>query len=413
MALLRYGKRATVELECGAGPPFECGSPAGPPLADAPGAVAEALNDPLDYPPLAKATTPGDRVVVALEPGLPHAAEVVAAVVQTLVAAPVDPDGISILVSRAEATNGADDPRRLIPQPVRRRIGLATHDPGDRRQLAYLAAAESGEPILLGRALHEADLVLPVGCVQDESASGYFGIHGLLYPGFADERTLRRFRAPRPRGEQGGRGSGSARRRALAEEADHVAWLLGINFTIQLVPAAGDGLLEVLAGQSDAVARRARERYHAAWDRSVPEPTSLVVAAIPGGRRQQTWENVGRALEAALPAVEDGGAIAVCSELAEEPGPAVKGIGTPGSRREALKRINKDRPPDALPAAQLARALDRAQVYLLSLLEPDVVEDLDMIYVAAPEELVRLARRHPTCTLLADAPRAVVRCGHP
>jgi len=412
MALLRYGKRATVELECGAGPPFECGSPAGPPLADVPGAVAEALNNPLDYPPLAKATTPGDRVVLALEPGLPHTAEVVAAVVERLVDAPVDPDGITVLVTRADA-DGTDDPRFLIPQPLRRRIGLAVHDPGDRRQLAYLAAAESGEPILLGRVLHEADLVLPVGCVQGESASGYFGIHGLLYPGFADERTLHRFRALGSRGGQDRSGSANARRRALAEEADHVAWLLGVNFTIQLVPAAGDGVLEVLAGQSDAVARRARERYHAAWDRTVPEPTSLVVAAIAGGRRQQTWENVGRALEAALEVVEDGGAIAVCCELAEKPGPAVKRIGTPGSRRAALKRINKDRPPDALPAAQLARALDRGQVYLLSRLEPAVVEDLDMVYVAAPEELARLARRHRTCTLLSDAPRAVVRCGHP
>jgi len=410
MALLRYGKRATVEIECGAGSPFECGSRVGPPLADVPGAVAEALNNPLDYPPLAKATTPGDRVVVALEPGLPHAAEVVGAIVQTLVAAPVDPDGITVLVTRADA-DPADDPRRLIPQPLRRRIGLATHDPGDRRQLAYLAAAESGEPILLGRVLHEADLVLPVGCVQGESASGYFGIHGLLYPGFADERTLHRFRALGSRGGQGDSGSGNARKRALAEEADHVAWLLGISFTIQLVPAAGDGVLEVLAGQSEAVARRARERYHAAWDRSVPEPTSLVVAAIAGGRRQQTWENLGRALEAALGVVEDGGAIAVCCELADEPGPAVKRMGAPGSRRAALKRINKDRPPDALPAAQLARALDHGRVYLLSLLEPAVVEDLDMIYVAAPDELARLARSHRTCTLLSDAPRTVVRCG--
>jgi nickel-dependent lactate racemase len=409
MALLRYGKRATIELECGAGRPFECGAPARRPLADVPRAVAEALNNPLDYPPLARATTPGDRVAVALEPGLPRAAEVVAAVVQTLVDASVDPDGITVLVTRADE---ADDPRLLIPLPLRRRIGLATHDPGDRRQLAYLAAADSGEPILLGRLLHEADLVLPLGCVQGEMASGYFGIHGLLYPGFSDERTLHRFRAPGSPGGEGGSKSRRARRRALAEEADHVAWLLGVNFTIQLVPAAGDGVLDVLAGQSDAVARRARERYHAAWDRSVPEQTSLVVAAIAGGRRQQTWENLGRALEAALPAVEDGGAIAVCCELADEPGPAVKRIGAPGTRRAALKRINKDRPPDALPAAQLARALDRARVYLLSRLEPAVVEDLDMIYVAAPEELMRLARRHPTCTLLSDAPRAVVRCGH-
>ena len=37
----------------------------------------------------------------------------------------------------------------------------------------------------------------------------------------------------------------------------------------------------------------------------------------------------------------------------------------------------------------------------------------DVAIPAAPEELARLARRHRTCTLLSDAPRAVVWCGHP
>jgi len=409
MGLLRYGKHASIELECAAGPSFECGSPEGPPLSDVPDAVTAALDTPLEYPPLARATTPGDRVVLALESGLPHAAEVVAAVVKSLVAAPVDPDGLTVLTTRADSTIDVGDPRRLIPEPLRNRIGLATHEPGDRRRLAYLAAADSGEPILLNRLLHEADLVLPLGCVQGESTSGYFGIHGLLYPDFSDERTLHRFRAPV---SSHGRSDG-ARKRALAEQSDQVAWLLGINFTIQLIPAAGDGVLAVLAGQSDAVARRAQDLYHAAWDRSVPQQTSLVVAGIAGDRRQQTWANFGRALEAALAVVEQGGAIAVCCELAEEPGPAVKRIRAPGPRRAALKRINKDRPPDALPAAQLARALDHAQVYLLSRLEPGLVEDLEMIHIAAPEELMRLARRHRSCTLLSDAPRAVVSCAQP
>jgi hypothetical protein len=106
--------------------------------------------------------------------------------------------------------------------------------------------------------------------------------------------------------------------------------------------------------------------------------------------------------------VEDGGSIAVCCDLAAPPGPAMQHLLAADSRRAALRRIGKQRPPDALPAAQLAEALKRGKVYLLSRLDPAVVEELDVIHVGAPEELARLVRRHPSCILLANAPRAMV-----
>jgi hypothetical protein len=69
-----------------------------------------------------------------------------------------------------------------------------------------------------------------------------------------------------------------------------------------------------------------------------------------------------------------------------------------------LRHIGKERPVDTLPAALLAHALDRGKVYLLSRLTPSDVEDLDMIPIGAPEELVRLAQQHSSCVLLSNAP---------
>jgi hypothetical protein len=78
---------------------------------------------------------------------------------------------------------------------------------------------------------------------------------------------------------------------------------------------------------------------------------------------------------------------------------------TSTSPRDAvLRHIGKERPVDALPAAQLAQALDRNKVYLLSRLDSSIVEDLDMIPIDAPEELSRLAKQHPSCVLLSNAP---------
>jgi nickel-dependent lactate racemase len=394
MATLRYGSNSKLHLEPDDGVGLgEVGTPRGEPLDDARAAASAALHEPLDYPPLAQSTTPGDHVVVALDSSVPQAAEITAAVVQAVADAGVASDGITVL--QTEGNFG--DPCRMVPASLRQRIKLLTHASTDRRQLAYLAASESGEAILVNRALHEADVVLPIGCLRADDTAGYFGIHSVVFPSFADAKTSERFRIA---GLRNGHGR---RTRELAAEVDHVAWVLGVNFTLQVVPAAGGGVLQVLAGESESVRRRGRELYRAAWNWPVTERASLVVAAIEGDAEQQTWENVGRALQAAGRFVDDDGAIALCCELATDPGPALQRMAYSESREAALRQVHKERPADALPAVQLAETLEQHSVYLLSRLDPAVIEDLGVIPVAGHDELGRLARQHRSCILLSNA----------
>jgi nickel-dependent lactate racemase len=267
--------------------------------------------------------------------------------------------------------------------------------------MAYLAAAENGEPIYLNRALADADVLLPIGCVRRRGQPGFHGIHGPLFPAYSDQRTQLRFRSVDAFGS-------AADRKGLVEEAANVGWLLGVSFTIQVVPGPGARVLHVLAGEVAAVRRRSRELYEAAWRFTAPRRASLVVATIEGGAAQQTWQNVGRALRCAQRLVEEGGAIALCCELADEPGPAICCLATAASRGEALRQIRRDRAADLLPALQLARAVGRRHVYLLSRLDQALLEDLQVSPLRDSAELARLARRHATCILLANAPWAVV-----
>lgn len=412
MAVLRYGHDSSVQLDFPNGEADrivhehtrleQLGVPRGEPLADVGAAVAKALAAPLDYPSLGQCVTPVDRVVLALDRGLPQAAETTAAVVNALVHSGVDPDGIGILQTQADSALGAEEPVRLLPTALRQRVTLGTHDPTNRREMAYLAADPSGEAILINRALHEADLVLPLGCLRDERTVGYFGIHGCVYPAFSDTKTQERFRGL---GQLDGSGK---RHREMISLVDRAAWFLGINFTIQFVPASGGQILHVVAGQSDSVRRQGQRLFHAAWDWPLPPRASLVVAGIEGGAGQQTWENLGRALQAAGQMAEQGGAIAVCCELSAPPGPAVQRLTSSRSRESALRHVAKERPADALAAAQIVDALDGNVVYLLSRLDPSVVESLDMVPLAGHDELARLARRHSSCILLSNAPYATL-----
>ena len=403
MTVLRYGADSSVNLKLPAEGPLEtCGVPKGAPLTDTAAAVRTALEVPLDYPSLAQCTTPGDRVAIALGAEVPQVSKVTAAIVQNLLASGVDADGITLLRSEVDAEADAEDPCSLLAASVAERICVRTHDPMNRRNLAYLAASESGEPILLNRMLTDADVVLPVGVMQPDRATGYYGIHTALYPEFSDVKTQARFR-------KHDRFSDNGHHRELRHEVNHVAWLLGVNFSVQVVPAAGDGILHVLAGQSDAVRHRGHELYRDAWTWPVAERADLVIAAIEGGSAHQTWENLGRVLERAGRLVDDGGAIAVCCELAAPPGPGLQRLMGAPSRDAALRHIRRENPRDLLPALQLARALESHRVYLLSRLDAEIVEGLEMIPVESPSDICRLAQRSRSCLVIANAVRAIVR----
>ena len=52
-----------------------------------------------------------------------------------------------------------------------------------------------------------------------------------------------------------------------------------------------------------------------------------------------------------------------------------------------MRQIRRENPRDALPALQLARTLETSRIYLLSRLDAGLVEELEMIPLAGPDEL--------------------------
>ena len=403
--ILRYGLNASVAIEpCEATLLGCCGSPEVEPVDDIAAEVARSLSSPLDYPSLSAIVTPGDRIVLALANEVPTAAEIVAAVVDYLVAHRVDPEAITVLRS---ARSADDDPCRLLSPELRELVASLVHTPNEREQLAYLATTDDGHAVLLHRAIVDADLVLPIGCFRGNVPADYHGLHTPIYPTFSDRQTQHRFHGTTTLDSRG------RRRKRLGHEADEVGWLLGISFTIQVIPAVGNRPYRILSGQNDAVRHQAMQLYAELWQSTVPRRADVVLAAIDGDTDQQTWVNLGRTLETAAALVNPGGGIAVCTELSKLPGAAVNCLKAARSNEEALQQIHRDEPDDAVAAVQLARALDHCSVYLLSRLDDSLVEDLDMMPIDSADELIRLANRCESLLLLGNASYARVTVEEP
>jgi nickel-dependent lactate racemase len=331
-------------------------------------------------------------VAITVDSATPCVPEIVRGAVESLLEAGVEPQNVSIVTTDAVTDQVCRDAlakMESVPQFV-------IHDANDKINLCLVGMTKRGEPLLINRALFEADIVLPIGCARVNAVGAY----GSVFPRFSDAETLAKYRTPshhdRPK-----------ERASTLRDVDDAGWRIGVLMTVQVVPGRGETVAQVLAGEPRAVSRRSDELCRQLWSLHSPQKVSLMIATVTGGVRTQTWENVGRALATAEALVDEGGAIAICSNLEEPPGQSLgRLIGSDLDR--ALRKISHEAGADSWPAWRLGCALQRGPVYFLSQLNAETVEDLGLAPVDSVEDLVRLAGRHESFVVVEDSQHAVV-----
>lgn len=402
---LQYGVDSQVDVDLPADVLRESNlAPRGNPLSDVGEAVRSVLKEPLAFPPVEKMIIPGDKVTIVLSPELMQAPLLVNSVMDHLAQHGIGgPDQITVLrppqPEQTEDRSAADEMTTCLEG----RASLLTHVPGDKTELCYLGVSPYRYPVYLNKALVEADAVILIGATQLDSTLAYHGPQAALYPTYADEPVLRRYRSPRavlP---------GDKCDTRIRSEVERINLQLGVRFAVQVVPGQGEEILHVVAGDIDAVAEETRRLSEHAWGFEVPHRASLVVATISGPPSQHTWDNVGRALANAMQVVEEGGAVVLCTDLDQAPMPGVQALIDHADVQDAVPWICRKRPVDIMPALAIARVLDHARVYLLSGLEEALVEDLEMSVVSDPSEVARLTSRNDSCLFLSDAHRLRAR----
>ena len=374
--------------------------PAPEPLADLPATLRQSLEVPLEFPPLSRAVVPGDHVVLALDRHTPQAATLIAAVYDVLAAQGVSPADILILQPTALAGPKVTDPRTSLPEAVREVVQWRVHDATDPKQQAYLATTANGERIYLDCDVVHADFVMSIGQIGFDPVLGYRGTNTVLYPGLSSTAAVQKARG------FGHQELDPEDERPLRQLVDEIGWLLGIQFSLQVLPSRGNGVSAVLAGFEQSVWRRGRELLAAQREVQLPERTEIVLISIDADAAGHGWEQVGAALATARSLVVRGGKVVILSELngaCSELSEGMQLVRDCRSPRDVLKPLRDRVPPDFLPATQLAQLADWAKIYLLSRLDSALVEDLFMVPLESEQEVSRLLAGNAVCTVIEGA----------
>jgi hypothetical protein len=352
--------------------------------------VRSVLESPLDFPPFRQLFVPGDRVAIALDPTLSGIEQVLAVMEEVLSSAGVDESAVTVVTTALASSSLAGSmPGGWL---------LERHDPDDGKALAYLAATRDGTRIYLNRHLTDADVVIPAGRLGYDPIEGYRGPWSAFFPALGNREAMQAHRA---RLHEDPPGRVSPRRHL--EEPFEVNWLLGTQFHVGVVPGV-TGTVALIAGLAESVRERGIEAIDRHWNYQAPASAQCVVTGI--GRPDHV-SSIGELVDGLVTAsrlVDQGGKIVALTRVRGPIGPSLQRLieaGDIGNAAAALRGHEAE--ADSVSGRRLAGVLAWADVYLLSGLDREVVEDLSMVPLEHPDEARRLVARSPSVLVVGQA----------
>lgn len=336
-------------------------------------------------------------MAIAVDPELPQLESVVGQLVTALVEAGCTASDLTVVLADDRRLTSQAAISRSWPPEWRDEVRFVAHHPQDDSAHIYLAATREGRPVYINRALGDADVVIPVGVLRLDTAADYRGIHTGWFPTFSNLETQHRFQSP-------GNHEWQTHQRRRRSETDEAGWLLGVHLVVQVLPGASGEIAGVWCGESESVARHGNLACREVWSFELERPANLAIAILDADPARQTWRQVARCLATASRAVAEGGVVVLWTELADDPGPALKALAhVEATEDEQRLALLKQRSADATAAKVIADCLQTCRVYLRSRLDDAQVEEIGLAPLHDAAELQRLVSQSPATVVIGSA----------
>lgn len=389
-------------------------------LAQLPQAVFDALEHPIEFPPLRECLLDSDHLVIPIAPGIPHAETILRSVLEYVFGTSPEhqPLHVTILRTRSDEAAGIPSFDAILPHEtpfsedaLRKKITIRTHHPDKKEEMALLGVDETNETLVIHREMFDAEFVLPIGFFLPKGTPGHFGIHTAVYPTFSDAQTHERFQnfGPQMHATQ------HELMHQLEHEISEATRQLGVLCMLQIVPGiptlGTSNVVRVMAGDFRELESSGYSLYCELWT-LLSERRLDVVLATMNGPEAASWNQAILALEHASRLVRpETGIIVLASDLAAaapEDLPRFLQIyhqvQTPETAEKFIRRENL---PDQPLALKLLQILTHYRVFFLSSMNGELLEELNVMPLEGAGELERLIANSGSLTILPDAQRII------
>jgi nickel-dependent lactate racemase len=340
---LKYGKgHLALEVDARALLQVVTGrtQPAAPDLARA---YREALDHPIDAPPLRELVRPGERVAVAVSDitrvwqrndlTLPI-------LLETLNAAGVPDDRVTVIVAvGGHRPNSSAEHLEICGAAACHRVRVVNHDAFDASNMVRLGRTSRGTEVAVSRLAVEADRLILTGGVVYHYMAGYGGGRKSVLPGIAAIETIRQNHllglAPEAGGGSNPRcASRILRGNPLHEDMMEIAGFVQPDFLVNIVPNLDGEIAGVFAGNWVSAWQAATGLVDRIFGVEIEALADVVVASAGGYPRDINLYQTGKTMDNACQAMRPGGAAVILAECLQvrDPETFFKWFDTPSIR---------------------------------------------------------------------------------
>jgi nickel-dependent lactate racemase len=249
------------------------------PLSDLEQAIRDALDAPIGQEPLEKWVKPDDRVIIVSDDNtrLTPADRILPPLLDRLNAAGVPDDRIDCIMAlgthryMTEAEMAAKAGERVY-----RRIRVFNHEWRNPDALVNLGTSSQGTPLLVNRAVVEAEVVIGLGAIVPHHIPGFSGSSKIIQPGVSGARTTAETHMLSCSG--GGDSLLGIADNPVRRDMDDMADRVGMRTIFNVVMDSQGGVVGVYFGDMRAAFKAGVERAGKIYGVAYHETPDIVVA---------------------------------------------------------------------------------------------------------------------------------------
>lgn len=334
--------------------------------------VRRALRAPIGSLPLGQIVKPGEKIAIItsdITRPMPTY-KVMPALLDELYAAGINKEDITLVFALgSHRKHTAQEQKKLAGERAFREIRCVDSDGED---CILLGTTAKGTPVQITRVVAEADRRICLGNIEFHYFAGYSGGAKALMPGVSTREAIQANHSMMVLPQCC---AGALESNPLRMDIEEAGAICGIDFILNVVLSEQKEILKAVAGHPVEAHRAGCAFLDTLYSKPIREKADIVLVSQGGAPKDLNLYQTQKALDNAKHAVKDGGVIILIGSCKEGLGERTfeEWILEAKKPSDLVDRIRREFRLGGHKAAAIAMVLEKADIYLVSEMEEELV----------------------------------------